>query len=103
MSYLYNTYKDLYSKNTTIKVLDKNIFHSNHDETRLIEPACKYINKKDLQKVIDEVCMKYENARSFVRASGTEDLVRIYVESGSLDDTEIITKHIYDFIQKNYS
>jgi phosphomannomutase len=61
------------------------------------------LDKKDLQKVIDEVCSKYENARSFVRTSGTEDLVRIYVESSNLDDTEIITKHIYDFIQKNYS
>ena len=35
---LYNTYSDLISKNTTINVKNKNIFISNSDETRLIEP-----------------------------------------------------------------
>ena len=35
---VYNVYTDLNSKNTTLKVKDKNIFISNNNETRLIEP-----------------------------------------------------------------
>lgn len=34
-----------------------------------------------LQERIDTLCANYANGRAFVRASGTEDVVRVYAEA----------------------
>ena len=38
-----------------------------------------------LQKLIDDAVKKFPSGRSFVRPSGTEDVVRVYAES----DTQV--------------
>ena len=58
---------------------------------------------EELQNFIDEVSGKFDLGRCFVRASGTEDLVRIYAESNTSEETDMITKLVFDFIEKNYS
>ena len=70
-----NLYKDYYTKQVKIFV-DKNAF-----ETAYYGRVC--IKPLGLQKEIDIIVGKYTdaNTRAFVRPSGTEDLVRLYVES----------------------
>ena len=47
-----------------------------------------------LQDLINEQVIKFPSGRSFVRPSGTEDVVRVYAES----DTQVSTKfHIRGF------
>lgn len=47
-------------------------------ERRAVTPA-------GLQEAIDNLVKKYRQARSFVRPSGTEDVVRVYAEA----DTQV--------------
>ena len=81
---LYYPYPSILEKQ---KVQDKNFFECTSNELRLIEPD-------GLQHYIDAICKKNENYRAFVRASGTENCVRIYVE-GPMD---CINLEIYDSI-----
>lgn len=55
-------------------------------------------NFKDVQPKIEEICAKYEQARSFIRPSGTEDICRLYVEAKKLEDLKSIQKEIGEFI-----
>ena len=41
-----------------------------------------------LQAAIDAEVAKFKNGRSFVRASGTEDVVRVYAEADSQTDAD---------------
>lgn len=47
-------------------------------ERRAVTPA-------GLQEAIDDLVKRYQKARSFVRPSGTEDVVRVYAEA----DTQV--------------
>lgn len=53
-----------------------------------------------LQEKIDSIVANYEQARSFVRPSGTEDVVRVYAEAASrtaADELAIkIAQAVYD-------
>ena len=59
-------------------VKDRSIFKTNADETRLIEP-------KELQDHIDKALSEVEDGKAFVRASGTEDVVRLYSEAKTVE------------------
>lgn len=74
-------YTDLPNKLNKVMVKDRRVIKTNEDETRVLEP-------KELQEKIDELTKNWSCARSFVRPSGTEDVVRVYAES----ETEKITK-----------
>ena len=69
----YNMVIKRQSKQLTLKVNNKNLFICNDDESKLIEP-------KNIQNNIDVINNKY-NCRSFIRPSGTEDILRIYIEA----------------------
>lgn len=55
-------------------VEDRTAFKTIWDETRLTEPL-------GLQKAIDRLVGQTEGGRAFVRPSGTEDILRLYVEA----------------------
>tara|TARA_B100000424_G_scaffold271071_1_gene272368 strand:- start:219 stop:1592 length:1374 start_codon:yes stop_codon:yes gene_type:complete len=59
------------------KVKDKNLFVTNNIGNRLIEPI-------ELQNKLDYINLKY-NCKSFIRPSGTEDLIRIYIEGNNYE------------------
>ncbi|CAE1280939.1 PGM3 [Acanthosepion pharaonis] len=88
-----NIYQDRPYSLCQVKVKDKSIFKTTFDEQRLIEP-------KELQDAIDELVAKYTEGRSFVRASGTEDIVRVYTEAKSLDEVKqlsfAVCEKVYD-------
>lgn len=93
----YYLYNELDYVNITVKVKNKNDFVPNEDETRLIEPV-------DVQKVIDEVVSKYSfcKARSFVRPSGTEDVIRVYSEAESMKEAVEVAELVKKYIQEYY-
>lgn len=60
------------------------------------------ISPLDVQKVIDDTTSKYDGCRAFIRPSGTEPLVRLYVEALRLEDREAVTKSITDFVTDRF-
>ncbi|KAL8587749.1 hypothetical protein ACOMHN_020967 [Nucella lapillus] len=69
-------YTDLPNRQIKIKVQDRTVVQTTDAERRMTSPA-------GLQDTIDQLVSAYANGRSFVRPSGTEDVVRVYAEAGS--------------------
>ncbi|KDQ63555.1 hypothetical protein JAAARDRAFT_29576 [Jaapia argillacea MUCL 33604] len=67
-------YADMPNRLVKVVVKDRNIFKTEDAERRLVSPV-------GLQGKIDELVRRYEGGRSFVRPSGTEDVVRVYAEA----------------------
>ena len=62
-----------------IKVADRTKFKVTEDESRLTFPT-------ELQDDIDAALKKVNGGKAFVRASGTEDLVRLYCEAETAEE-----------------
>ncbi|ESK97929.1 phosphoacetylglucosamine mutase [Moniliophthora roreri MCA 2997] len=67
-------YVDLPNRLVKVVVGDRNAFKTEDAERRLVSPP-------GLQQKIDELMNRYQGGRSFVRPSGTEDVVRVYAEA----------------------
>lgn len=67
-------YKDLPNRLLKVEVTDRNAFKTTDAERRLEEPV-------GLQKEMDKLIGRFRQGRSFARASGTEDAVRVYAEA----------------------
>lgn len=67
-------YADLPNRLVKVVVGDRNAFKTEDAERKLVSPA-------GLQAKVDELVRRYEGGRSFVRPSGTEDVVRVYAEA----------------------
>jgi len=67
-------YVDLPNRLVKVTVADRNAFRTENAERRLVSPV-------GLQSKIDDLVRMYEGGRSFVRPSGTEDVVRVYAEA----------------------
>lgn len=67
-------YSDLPNRLVKVVVADRNSFQTEDAERRLVRP-------EGLQARIEELAHRYEGGRSFVRPSGTEDVVRVYAEA----------------------
>lgn len=70
----FDTYMDLPNLQKKVSVADRNVITTADAERKCVTPA-------GLQDAIDEVVAKYPRGRSFVRPSGTEDVVRVYAEA----------------------
>ncbi|KAM3584777.1 hypothetical protein VKS41_003581 [Umbelopsis sp. WA50703] len=86
-------YTDLPNRLVKVVVADRYIFKTTDAERKLVEP-------EGLQAEIDSIVSKYNNGRSFVRASGTEDAVRVYAEAATRTETDYlaiaIAQLVYD-------
>uniref|UniRef100_A0A6Q2WSB0 Phosphoacetylglucosamine mutase n=1 Tax=Esox lucius TaxID=8010 RepID=A0A6Q2WSB0_ESOLU len=71
-------YTDLPNRQLKVKVADRRVIDTTDAERRTVRP-------EGLQEAIDLLVKKYRRARSFVRPSGTEDVVRVYAEA----DTQV--------------
>ncbi|XP_025095090.1 phosphoacetylglucosamine mutase-like [Pomacea canaliculata] len=69
-----NMYTDLPNRQLKIKVKDRTVVQTTDAERRVTSPP-------GLQEEIDRLVSQYKNGRSFVRPSGTEDVVRVYAEA----------------------
>jgi phosphoacetylglucosamine mutase len=76
-----------------MKVFDKSCFETTKNELRLTKP-------EDFQQYIDTVCD--EKTRCFVRPSGTEDNIRIYVEGNDINAVNNIVMLMESWVSSNY-
>lgn len=67
-------YVDLPNRLVKVVVANRHAFQTEDAERRLVSP-------KGLQGKIDDLVKRYGGGRSFVRPSGTEDVVRVYAEA----------------------
>jgi len=90
---VYDLYNNIPSVNLKKVVKDKGIYLSNEDDSRLIEPLA-------IQTQIDEIVKVFKSdlGRCFVRASGTEDIVRIYAEAKSSEIAQKIADQVYELL-----
>ncbi|CAG8951895.1 hypothetical protein HYFRA_00005699 [Hymenoscyphus fraxineus] len=75
------TYTDLPNRLVRVEVANRGIFVADATERRLIEP-------QEAQTQIDALVSKYSEGRSFARASGTEDAVRVYAEASTRSEAD---------------
>lgn len=89
----YALYSDLPNKLSTATVSNRNLIKTIKADTEIVEPL-------GMQDSINQSVGKYRNARSFVRPSGTEDIVRIYVEAETDADVKQLTEEIQQVVKK---
>ena len=73
-------------------VSDRSKFKTTDQERKLVEP-------KGLQERIEGLMNKYKEGRSFVRASGTEEAVRVYAEAGTRSEADELAYKVADLLQ----
>eukprot|EP00158_Paraphelidium_tribonemae_P004815 Partr_v1_DN26980_c2_g1_i1_m7345 putative Phosphoacetylglucosamine mutase len=71
-------YTDLPNRQLKVKVANRNLFKTTDADRVLVEPA-------GIQDLVNGRVAKYVDGRSFVRPSGTEDVVRVYAEASTQD------------------
>lgn len=81
------TYEDLPNLQQKVRVEDRNVF-----ETKDAERIC--VKPEGLQVELDRIVKKYNRGRSFVRPSGTEDVVRVYAEAENMDDAKSLAAEV---------
>ncbi|KAF2717083.1 Phosphoacetylglucosamine mutase [Polychaeton citri CBS 116435] len=89
-----STYTDLPNKLIKVLVASKDDYKtvSGTAERKLAEP-------KGLQEQIDAEVAKYNESRCFVRASGTENAVRVYGEAASSHEVDSMMVMVRDLVQ----
>lgn len=80
-------YTDLPNKLAKVVVPDRTVFKTTDAERKLVAP-------EGLQAKIDELVAKYPQGRSFVRASGTEDAVRVYAEADTRRHADELSQEV---------
>lgn len=78
-----------------IKVADRTKFKVTEDESRLTSPT-------ELQKEIDNAISKVKNGKAFVRASGTEDILRLYCEAETKEEMNQMSEELIHVIESKY-
>ena len=88
-----NTYIDLPNRLVRVEVGDRGIFKAVDAERKLESP-------KGAQDEIDQLKALYIKGRSFARASGTEDAVRVYAEAHSRTEADELAARVTEVIKK---
>ncbi|KUI60883.1 Phosphoacetylglucosamine mutase [Cytospora mali] len=87
------TYTDLPNRLVRVEVGDKDLFETTDAERRLSQPV-------GAQDEIDALVKKYANARSFARASGTENACRVYAEAATRVEADELAKKVAAVVEK---
>ncbi|XP_061756751.1 phosphoacetylglucosamine mutase [Nerophis ophidion] len=80
-------YTDLPNRQLKVKVSDRRVINTTDAERRAVSPA-------GLQEAIDALVKNYRHARSFVRPSGTEDVVRVYAEADTQESADSLAHQV---------
>ncbi|KAF2133486.1 Phosphoacetylglucosamine mutase [Dothidotthia symphoricarpi CBS 119687] len=87
-----STYTDLPNRLLKVLVNDRNIFKTTDAERRLTSP-------EGVQAQIDREVQKVRQGRSFARASGTEDAVRVYAEAATKAEAEDLARKVAEIVK----
>lgn len=88
-----STYKDLPNRLVKVEVANRNMFKTTDAERKLEEP-------KGIQDEIDQLVGRYKQGRSFARASGTEDAVRVYAEASSKGEADDLALKVKELVSR---
>ncbi|XP_052844547.1 phosphoacetylglucosamine mutase [Drosophila gunungcola] len=88
-----SSYNDLPNRQLKVKVQDRNVIETTDAERVCVKP-------EGLQTEINKVVANYKRGRSFVRPSGTEDVVRVYAEAATKEDTDTLAYEVGLLVQK---
>lgn len=77
-----------------LEVVNKNIFETTENQLRLTHPI-------ELQDFVDQLC-KENNTIAFIRPSGTENIVRVYIESKCNNKLIFVREKIKNFVGTHY-
>lgn len=88
-----SSYTDLPNKLAKVVVPNRYIFKTTNAERQLTSP-------EGLQDLIDQTVKKFSHGRAFVRASGTEDAVRVYAEALTTNEVEQLSSAIVQLVQE---
>ncbi|CAL8115036.1 unnamed protein product [Orchesella dallaii] len=80
-------YQDLPNRLFKVSVADRNLVTTTDAERRVVTP-------EGLQERIDNIASKFKDGRSFVRPSGTEDVVRVYAEADTQENADKLGKEV---------
>ena len=87
-----STYTDLPNRLLKVIVPDRRAFKTTDAERKLIAP-------EGLQALIDKEVQKVRQGRSFARASGTEDAVRVYAEAATTKEAEDLARKVAELVK----
>lgn len=86
-------YTDLPNRQRKVTIKDRNVIETTDAERKVTAP-------EGLQDEIDKLVAGYKSARSFVRPSGTEDVVRVYAEADRREAADslalAVSQAVYD-------
>ncbi|TGO19487.1 hypothetical protein BTUL_0004g01260 [Botrytis tulipae] len=82
-----STYIDLPNRLVRVEVTDRNVFKTTDAERKLVEP-------QGTQQQIDALVAKFKDGRSFARASGTEDALRVYAEAATRSEADDLASKV---------
>lgn len=89
-----STYTDLPNRLVRVEVPDRNIFKTTDAERKLESPP-------GVQGQIDALVGKYKQGRSFARASGTEDAVRVYAEAATRGEADDLATKVSQVVKQS--
>ncbi|KAI1345184.1 phosphoglucomutase/phosphomannomutase domain-containing protein [Xylariaceae sp. FL0016] len=87
------TYQDLPNRLVRVEVGNKDLFQTTDAERKLSQPA-------GCQDEIDQCVKKYTNARSFARASGTENACRVYAEAATRSEADELANKVANIVKQ---
>lgn len=85
------SYSDLPNRLMKISVKDRTKITTTDAERICVEPP-------NLQNEINQIVAKYKKGRSFVRPSGTEDVVRVYAEAETREDADALAIEVAQIV-----
>ncbi len=87
-------YRDLESLTSKIAVKAKENLKVNAIEDKVLEPA-------GLQGAIQKIIEKHKGKKAFLRASGTENVLRLHVEAETKEQVNAITAEVKELVVEN--
>ncbi|OWM64099.1 hypothetical protein CDL15_Pgr018670 [Punica granatum] len=86
-------YQDLPSKQIKVIVKDRTAVVTTNAETQVASP-------QGIQEAINSETAKYPWGRSFIRPSGTEDVIRVYAEASTQDAADSLASSVAKLVDK---
>lgn len=86
-------YKDLPSRQLKVKVVDRTAVVTANAETVVVQPA-------GIQEAIDTETAKYRHGRCFIRPSGTEDVIRVYAEAATQEESDSLANAVAKLVDQ---
>ncbi|CAN1155917.1 Phosphoacetylglucosamine mutase [Linum perenne] len=80
-------YQDLPSRQIKVKVVDRTAVITTNAETVAVKPP-------GIQEAINAEIAKYPSGRSFIRPSGTEDVIRVYAEASTQEAADSLANSV---------